>query len=194
MQVPIGAWHGNGRKAGWYSPFLLACWDPVAEEYQVGSFAQLLYNFPCQSTFLLQVDCTLYVAGTLCGAHTAALTIACCLQSVCRVMSGFTDTFYKVSKERYDRDHLCLVKKPYYNTSESPDVWFEPVEVWEIRGADLTLSPVHKAAVGKVHPERGCSLRFPRFIKACSQLLFSASKQSNHFRYVHVYNTKANGH
>ncbi|KAL6223528.1 hypothetical protein ACLB2K_006913 [Fragaria x ananassa] len=23
--VPIGAWHGNGRKAGWYSPFLMAC-------------------------------------------------------------------------------------------------------------------------------------------------------------------------
>jgi DNA ligase-1 len=23
--VPIGAWHGNGRKAGWWSPILLAC-------------------------------------------------------------------------------------------------------------------------------------------------------------------------
>ncbi|XP_024532635.1 DNA ligase 6 isoform X2 [Selaginella moellendorffii] len=26
--VPIGAWYGNGRKAGWHSPFLLACYDP----------------------------------------------------------------------------------------------------------------------------------------------------------------------
>lgn len=34
--------------------------------------------------------------------------------------------------------------KPYYVTGESPQVWFEPREVWEIRGADLTLSPVHK--------------------------------------------------
>ncbi len=25
---------------------------------------------------------------------------------------------------------------------EQPDVWFEAREVWEIRGADLTLSPV----------------------------------------------------
>lgn len=32
--VPIGAWHGNGRKVGWYSPFLLAAWDPDAEEFQ----------------------------------------------------------------------------------------------------------------------------------------------------------------
>lgn len=26
--VPIGAWHGNGRKAQWWSPILLAVWDP----------------------------------------------------------------------------------------------------------------------------------------------------------------------
>lgn len=51
-------------------------------------------------------------------------------------------------------------KKPYYRTNESPDVWFEPTEVWEIRGADLTISPVHKAAVGHIHPDRGISLRY----------------------------------
>jgi DNA ligase-1 len=26
--VPIGAWHGNGRKAQWWSPILLAIYDP----------------------------------------------------------------------------------------------------------------------------------------------------------------------
>ena len=46
--VPIGAWYGNGRKTGWFSPFLLAAWDPEAERFQ----------------------------------------------SVCRCMSGFSDTFY----------------------------------------------------------------------------------------------------
>ena len=28
--VPIVAWHGNGRKAQWWSPILLAVWDPQA--------------------------------------------------------------------------------------------------------------------------------------------------------------------
>ena len=35
-------------------------------------------------------------------------------------------------------------KRAYYETGESPSVWFPPTEVWEIRGADLTISPVHK--------------------------------------------------
>ena len=34
-----------------------------------------------------------------------------------------------------------------------------------IRGADLTLSPRHAAAAGKVHATRGISLRFTRFVR-----------------------------
>lgn len=61
------------------------------------------------------------------------------------------------------------MKKPaYYDTTETPDLWFSPEVVWEIRGADLTVSPVHQAAVGLVHPSRGISLRFPRFIRIVS--------------------------
>ena len=50
-------------------------------------------------------------------------------------------------------------------TGERPPFWFEPSEVWEIRGADITVSPVHRAALGLVHESRGLSLRFPRFIR-----------------------------
>ncbi|KAL4435464.1 hypothetical protein ABPG77_006226 [Micractinium sp. CCAP 211/92] len=116
--VVIGAWWGNGRKKGWYSPYLLACYDPDTEE----------------------------------------------LQSVCRVMSGFSDQFYKDSLERLSKT-VIPGPKPYYRTDERPSVWFEAREVWEIRGADLTISPVHKAAVGRVHEGRGIGLRFPRFLR-----------------------------
>ncbi|KAJ6794417.1 DNA ligase 6 [Iris pallida] len=119
--VPIGAWHGNGRKAGWYSPFLMACYNPDTEEFQ----------------------------------------------SVCRVMSGFSDSFYIEMKEFFSGDKLLSKKPPYYHTDESPDMWFSPELVWEIRGSDFTLSPVHHAAIGLVHPSRGISVRLPRFI--CSR-------------------------
>jgi DNA ligase 1 len=44
-------------------------------------------------------------------------------------------------------------------------VWFVAREVWEVRFADITLSPVYTAAIGLVSEERGLSMRFPRFIK-----------------------------
>lgn len=53
-------------------------------------------------------------------------------------------------------------------------MWFDASEVWEMRGADLTLSPVHKAAVGHLHAARGCSLRFPRFIQVCAGVFLVA--------------------
>ena len=137
--VPIGAWHGNGRKAGWYSPFLLAAYDPKSGAYD----------------------------------------------SVCRCMSGFTDAFYKEKTETLGARTVSVgvagdetvgntskhaprkpTKPAWANTLERPDVWFVPSEVWEVRGADLTLSPKHAAAAGARHPERGISLRFPRFVAA----------------------------
>jgi DNA ligase-1 len=45
-------------------------------------------------------------------------------------------------------------------------VWFEPRYVWEVKTADLTLSPRYKAAASEVSGGgKGISLRFPRFIK-----------------------------
>ncbi|XP_020522813.1 DNA ligase 6, partial [Amborella trichopoda] len=129
--VPIGAWHGNGRKAGWFSPFLMACYNPDTEEFQ----------------------------------------------SVCRVMSGFSDTFYIEMEEFFSGDKILGRKPAYYQTADKPDFWFSTELVWEIRGADLltlneitcmadlTISPVHQAAFGLVHPSRGISIRFPRFIR-----------------------------
>lgn len=68
-------------------------------------------------------------------------------------------------KELYSGDKILTKKPPYYRTGETPDMWFSAEVVWEIRGADFTVSPVHSAALGLVHPSRGISVRFPRFIR-----------------------------
>jgi hypothetical protein len=63
---------------------------------------------------------------------------------------------------------ICL-QHPSHNfifgASLTPDVWFEACQVWEVRAADLSISPVHKAAVGRVRADRGLSLRFPRLVR-----------------------------
>lgn len=68
-------------------------------------------------------------------------------------------------KEYFSGDKILSKKPSYYRTGEVADTWFSPELVWEIRGADFTVSPVHQAAIGLVHPSRGISIRFPRFIR-----------------------------
>jgi DNA ligase-1 len=96
------------------------------------------------------------------------------LEAVTKCMSGFTDVFYKANRAKYDKsDPECtnvnFGGKPSYveynGGAGTPDVWFEPQEVWEVAFADLTLSPTYTAAIGLVSEERGLSTRFPRFLK-----------------------------
>ena len=44
-------------------------------------------------------------------------------------------------------------------------MWFQDQFVWEVKTADLTLSPRYKAAANQMEGGKGVSLRFPRFLK-----------------------------
>ena len=84
-------------------------------------------------------------------------------QSLCRVMSGFSDEFYKNATEMLSK--TVVQSKPFdVMTGENPAVWFGTREVWEIRGAEVQISPVHACAMGQIHEGKGLGLRFPRFL------------------------------
>lgn len=38
-------------------------------------------------------------------------------------------------KEYFSSEKILSKKPPYYQTAETPDKWFSPELVWEIRGA-----------------------------------------------------------
>ncbi|KAF5579532.1 DNA ligase 1 [Fusarium pseudocircinatum] len=92
-------------------------------------------------------------------------------ETVCNIGTGFSeqvleDLHSQLSEITIDRP------KPFYSHSSGgqhqPDVWFEPRYVWEVKTADLTLSPRYKAGAKEgVDPSgnKGISLRFPRFIR-----------------------------
>ncbi|XP_066512924.1 DNA ligase 1-like [Hoplias malabaricus] len=86
-------------------------------------------------------------------------------QSVCKIGTGFKD---EDLEQHYNflKEHILPKPRPYYRVDQSaePDVWLDAVQVWEVKCADLSLSPVYKAAMGLVDPEKGISLRFPRFL------------------------------
>ncbi|KAK5846948.1 DNA ligase 1 [Gossypium arboreum] len=118
--VPIAAFHGRGKRTGFYGAFLLACYDENNEEFQ----------------------------------------------SICKIGTGFSEAELE-ERSASLRSKVIPEPKSYYRCSEmmKPDVWFETSEVWEVKAADLTISPVHRAAIGIVDPDKGISLRFPRLVR-----------------------------
>jgi DNA ligase-1 len=52
-----------------------------------------------------------------------------------------------------------------YASAHEPDVWLDAVCCWEVKCADLSISPAHTGGAGKVHPTKGIGLRFPRFLR-----------------------------
>ncbi|KEG15482.1 putative DNA ligase I [Trypanosoma grayi] len=85
-------------------------------------------------------------------------------QSICKIGTGFQDD--QLESLTQALQSCALDEKPrYYRTEDKPDVWLEASHVWEVKAADLSISPVHFAAYGLADATRGIALRFPRFIR-----------------------------
>ena len=83
-------------------------------------------------------------------------------RTTCKLGTGFADEALlalpeKLKGARRDR------KPPRVDSKLEPDEWFEPEMVLEVRGAEITVSPVHTCAWDAVRPGAGLAVRFPRF-------------------------------
>lgn len=61
-----------------------------------------------------------------------------------------------------------VIDKPPSNLrfkEKNVDVWILPKYVWEIKCADLSLSPIYCASIGSAEANKGIALRFPRFLR-----------------------------
>ena len=83
-------------------------------------------------------------------------------ESFCKVGSGFDDAELAEMPGRLHRYEVDE-RPPEVVTGVTPDRWIRPGVVLEVRGAELTLSPVHRAGLGAIRPGAGLALRFPRF-------------------------------
>ena len=88
------------------------------------------------------------------------------MQTACKLGTGFSDTELENLTEQL-KEYVIDVPRPYYQYDEKdePDAWVADHMVWEIKAADLSISPRHYAAYDKVADGKGIALRFPRFIK-----------------------------
>ena len=83
-------------------------------------------------------------------------------RTVCKLGSGFSDEDLASLPEvmaQYVLDH----PHPRVDSKLQADFWFVPTKVLEVRGAELTLSPLHTCGWGMIRKDSGIAIRFPRF-------------------------------
>jgi len=147
----------------------------IAEDsvYQAGArgWLWIKYKRDYKSEMTDTVD--LVVAGAFHGRGKRAGTYGALLlaaynpdadifETVTKCGTGFTDEdLAKLPKMM--QKHVIPHRHSRVNSMFEADVWFEPVVVLEILGAEITLSPIHTCAMNAIRKGSGLAIRFPRF-------------------------------
>jgi len=141
--------------------------------YQAGArgWLWIKYKRDYQSEMMDTVD--LVIVGAFHGRGKRARTYGALLLAAYNPQSDTFETVTKCGTGFTDEDlaklpammkkHLIPYKHPRVNSIIEADVWFEPVVVIEVLGAEITLSPVHTCAIDKIRKGSGLAIRFPRF-------------------------------
>ncbi|KAL1303176.1 hypothetical protein AAFC00_006602 [Neodothiora populina] len=155
--IPIGAWHGQGRKSKWWSPILLAARNEETGMLEavtkcMSGFTDAFYK---ENRIRYDPDVSVDSDDDEDDDSDDA--------DESNDDNGAMTTIPRPSSK--NKNNTLHKKPPYLSYAHTPDIWFSPQEVWEISFADITLSPTYTAAIGMVSEERGLSLRFPRFLR-----------------------------
>ncbi len=82
--------------------------------------------------------------------------------SICKVGTGFSDEdldqMYQILHPK-----VTIKKDPRIDSDMEADVWFDPELVIEVVASEITVSPIHKTAMGSIRKDSGLALRFPKF-------------------------------
>ncbi|HYR04241.1 MAG TPA: ATP-dependent DNA ligase [Nitrososphaerales archaeon] len=82
--------------------------------------------------------------------------------SATKIGTGFSDA----DLERFPKllkPYESQVKPPNVESNLVPDIWYRPKVVIETIASEITLSPIHPAAMNAVREGSGLALRFPKF-------------------------------
>lgn len=116
-------------------------------------------------------------------------------ETVCKIGTGFTEEQLQKLHEILKPTEISKAKPSYIydstNSAASPDVWFEPTTLFEVKVADLTTSPVYKCGITYFgEGEKGISLRFPRLIQLRNDK--SPEDATSSDQIVEMYSSQAN--
>jgi len=143
--------------------------------YQAGARGWLWIKFKREYRSEMTDTVDLVVVGALHGRGRRAGTYGALLMAaydppsdtfptVCKLGSGFTDEFLRTLPDLL-RPHLRPERPARVDSRLVPDRWVAPALVFEVIGAEITLSPVHTAGWGAVRAGAGLAIRFPRFVR-----------------------------
>ncbi len=141
--------------------------------YQAGSRGFLWIKFKRDYVAAMTDSVDLVVVGALHGRGRrggvyGSLLLAAydpsadVFRTVTKVGAGFSDANLAALPGRLT-SFVIPHRHPRVDAKMVADVWFVPALVLEVIGAEVTLSPIHTAGLGRFRPEAGLAIRFPRF-------------------------------
>lgn len=89
-------------------------------------------------------------------------------ETITKLGSGFDDEMLAALPEMLEPHKVKKIHK-LVNSKMQADYWFKPSIVLEVRGAEITLSPIHTCAMDMIKKNYGLAIRFPRYMGVLRQ-------------------------